>query len=235
MRDRGYIIPQEFDKDTMTKEVFMLRYANNEEQNVERELLKMRFVHQTERHKILVMFEQNAKVGKKEVERLCERMGEDKRCVLILDGAVSSAARIQIESMNPTIVIEVSATEEKYSGGKDVFNFFFFFFSYWFWWFSSMRFGSFPRSLCPFFLQIFREEQLLVNITEHRLVPLHQPLTRVQKEAVLARYRVKESQLPRMELQDPIARYFGLARGDLVKITRSSETAGRYTTYRLVV
>jgi hypothetical protein len=128
MRDRGYIIPQEFDKDTMTKEVFMLRYANNEQLNVERELLKMRFVHQTERHKILVMFEQNAKVGKKEVERLCERMGEDKRCVLILDGAVSSAARIQIESMNPTIVIEVSATEEKYSGGKDAFNFFFFFF-----------------------------------------------------------------------------------------------------------
>jgi DNA-directed RNA polymerase I, II, and III subunit RPABC1 len=112
MRDRGYIIPQEFDKETMTKEVFLARYANNEEGAVERELLKMRFVHQTERHKILVMFEQNPKVGKKEVERLCERMGEDKRCVLILDGGVSAAAKIQIESMNPAIAIEIFREEQ---------------------------------------------------------------------------------------------------------------------------
>jgi DNA-directed RNA polymerase I, II, and III subunit RPABC1 len=166
----------------------MNRYAANELGEVQRDQMKMRFVHQIERHKILVMFEKNPKVGKKEIERTCERMGEDKRCVVILDGNVSPPAKIQIDGMQPDIMIE-----------------------------------------------IFKEEQLLVNITEHRLVPLHQPLTAAQKEAVLARYKVKDTQLPRMELNDPIARYFGLQRGDVVKITRSSETAGRYTTYRLVV
>ena len=83
-------------------------------------------------------------------------------------------------------------------------------------------------------LEVFTLDDLQVNITEHVMVPKHSVLNDEQKFELLSKYRIKESQLPKIRQLDPIARYFGVSKGDVMKIVRPSETAGRYVTYRIV-
>ncbi|KAI4133697.1 MAG: hypothetical protein LQ338_000026 [Usnochroma carphineum] len=84
-------------------------------------------------------------------------------------------------------------------------------------------------------IETFVETDLLVNITHHELVPKHILMSAEEKKQLLERYRLKESQLPRIQCSDPMAKYLGLRRGQVVKIIRKSETAGRYASYRWAI
>merc|ERR1711948_163331 len=73
-------------------------------------------------------------------------------------------------------------------------------------------------------IEVFHENELIVNITRHELVPKTVPLTPEEREQLLNRYKMKPSQLPRVQLTDPLARYFGMQRDEVMMIIRPSET-----------
>ena len=86
-----------------------------------------------------------------------------------------------------------------------------------------------------YLIEHFRDAELLVDVTEHRLVPAHALLSPEDRQALLDRYKLRAEQLPRIQRTDPVARFYGLKVGDVVKIVRPSETAGRYVTYRVCI
>lgn len=81
---------------------------------------------------------------------------------------------------------------------------------------------------------MFSFDELLYNVTKHILVPQHIPLTINEKNDLLKKYTIVSNQLPKILKSDPVARYYGMKKGDVFKIVRDSETAGKYVTYRIV-
>uniref|UniRef100_M1C1U5 DNA-directed RNA polymerase II n=2 Tax=Solanum tuberosum TaxID=4113 RepID=M1C1U5_SOLTU len=86
----------------------------------------------------------------------------------------------------------------------------------------------------PFKTEIFQITDLLVNITKHVLKPKHELLTNTEKEQLLKKYNLEDKQLPRMSQKDAIARYYGLEKGQVVKVTYNNEIIETHVTYRCV-
>ncbi|XP_059668334.1 DNA-directed RNA polymerase V subunit 5A [Cornus florida] len=88
--------------------------------------------------------------------------------------------------------------------------------------------------LFSFKVEVFQITDLLVNITKHVLKPKHRVLTDKEKQKLLKKYSLEEKQLPRMLLKDAIARYYGLEKGQVVKVTYNGDITGSHVTYRCV-
>ena len=78
------------------------------------------------------------------------------------------------------------------------------------------------------------------NILNHSAVPKHEILSDDEIEEIFADVDYDISQLPKIKVNDPVSKAIGADKaigaeeGQVLKITRKSETAGIFVTYRLV-
>ena len=78
------------------------------------------------------------------------------------------------------------------------------------------------------------EESSSVDIIKHQLVPRHEIMAAEDKKELLERIGAVEKNLPKMLDSDPVAAKIGAKPGDVIKITRKSQTAGESVYYRIV-
>ena len=77
--------------------------------------------------------------------------------------------------------------------------------------------------------ELFAEKDLQYNITRHRLQPIFEKLEDDDAKQFTKKYGIK---FGIMHIGDPIARFYGYERGDVIRVTR--ENQNKFITYRIV-
>jgi DNA-directed RNA polymerase subunit H (RpoH/RPB5) len=83
-------------------------------------------------------------------------------------------------------------------------------------------------------VEIFLEEELMIDLVSYILVPKHIVLSPKEIEEVYKKYNCDKKQIPLMLKNDPIAKYYNLSSGDVCRIIRPSITSGESISYRMV-
>ena len=206
--DRGYLVTQEELDQSLDQFKEQFGDKPSERRPARSDLVVLVAHNDDPTDQMFVFFPDEPKIGIKTIKTYCTRMQEENitRAIIVVQQGMTPSAKQSLVDMAPKYILEQ-----------------------------------------------FLESELLINITEHELVPEHVVMTTDEKQELLTRYKLKDNQLMRIQAGDPVARYFGLKRGtvrcllrqcmdnintdlfQVVKIIRSSETAGRYISYRLVV
>ncbi len=88
---------------------------------------------------------------------------------------------------------------------------------------------NYPRT------EIFTEGELMINLIDQVLQPKFEVLTKEEVSEFYEKYNCKKRNLPKMLSDDPVSRYYNLKPDDILRITRSSKSAGFSITYRLII
>lgn len=84
-------------------------------------------------------------------------------------------------------------------------------------------------------VEVFTDDELLENIIDNILVPEHIVLSETEAQEYRNEYKIKNSDIPRIFTTDPIAKYYNIKPGQLVKIIRPSLTSGEEVALRICV
>ena len=74
-----------------------------------------------------------------------------------------------------------------------------------------------------------------INVKGHGLVPEHILLKDKEKADLLANYHISVRSLPKIFVEDPAIANLSVKQGDVIKVIRSSKSAGVSVYYRVVI
>ena len=81
--------------------------------------------------------------------------------------------------------------------------------------------------------EIFALAELQFNVSRHHLVPKHAKMTDVEVKSLMETYMLpSKSCLPSISVADPMAKYLGIRIGEVVRISRPSQSSGATFFYR---
>lgn len=85
--------------------------------------------------------------------------------------------------------------------------------------------------------ELFLEHELMINLVDCNFVPKYEVLDKETDDfkKFCELFQCKKRNIPKLLSNDPMARYYNLKKGDIVRIIRPSETAGYSASYRIVV
>lgn len=83
-------------------------------------------------------------------------------------------------------------------------------------------------------VELFEQHKMTFNITKHVFVPKHVLLTQEEEAEVLDKYQATKNKFPKMSIQDPVAKYYGMKSDQMVKILRNDPEVGLSISYRIV-
>ena len=73
-----------------------------------------------------------------------------------------------------------------------------------------------------------------IDIQDHMLVPTHEIMTEDEIADEFSDVEYDFKNLPKIRLNDPVVKAIDAKPGDILRITRESQTAGVFVTYRIV-
>jgi len=86
---------------------------------------------------------------------------------------------------------------------------------------------------------IFSYKRVLYNITKHIFVPEHKKIEKDERKKFLKEFMIKKDEikdkLPIISRADPVCKYYGFRRGDILRINRGTQFAKEHIGYRLVL
>jgi DNA-directed RNA polymerase subunit H len=80
-----------------------------------------------------------------------------------------------------------------------------------------------------------RRRKKRIKIENHVLIPEHIKLSERDKKEILEKYKITLRELPKIRIDDPAIQKLSSKVDDVIKIIRTSPTAGKAVFYRCVI